>query len=152
MIAGVLGLTAATAASVKFITLGDWGGKALGGYHATDVDAVASAMGTCATSNPIDFLINTGDNFYYCGIQNTSDFQIATDFTGPYSASVLNVNWYGVLGNHEYGYNVQAQLDLAKLDLKPKWVRGPSALLACMAPPHLPCRACSPMAVTAGDG
>ena len=119
MIASAL-LTAATA-NVKFITLGDWGGKALGGYHATDVDAVASAMGTCATSNPINFLINTGDNFYYCGIQNTSDFQIATDFTGPYSASVLNVNWYGVLGNHEYGYNVQAQLELAKMDLKPKW-------------------------------
>ena len=107
---------------VRFLTLGDWGGAALGAYHATDTDAVANAMGSCASSNPISWVINTGDNFYYCGIKNTSDFQIDVDYTKPYSASALDVPWYGILGNHEYGYNVQAQIDLAKLSLKPKWV------------------------------
>lgn len=70
-------------------------------------------------SNP-SFIINTGDNFYWCGIQNTSDFQVTTDWVDPYSDSSLQVPWYGVLGNHEYGYNVDAQMELA--NIYPNWV------------------------------
>ena len=32
----------------------------------------------------------------------------------------VKVPWYGVLGNHEYGYNVSAQLDLT--NSYPNWV------------------------------
>ena len=32
----------------------------------------------------------------------------------------MKVPWYGVLGNHEYGYNVSAQLDLT--NSYPNWV------------------------------
>lgn len=63
-----------------------------------------------ATSLSPAFLINTGDNFYWCGIQNTTDFQVETDWVMPYSDSSLNFPWYSILGNHEYGYNVDAQV------------------------------------------
>ena len=37
------------------------------------------------------------------GIQNSSDFQVAKDWVDTYSAPSLQVPWYNVLGNHEYG-------------------------------------------------
>ena len=49
-----------------------------------------------------------------CGIQNTSDFQIAEDWEKPYAG--LNLQWFNILGNHEYGYNVQAQIDYANIN------------------------------------
>ena len=43
------------------------------------------------------------------------------DWVAPYLGhSSLNKKWYGVLGNHEYGYNVQAVLDISKQ--YPNWV------------------------------
>ena len=54
-----------------------------------------------------------------CGIQNTSDFQIDTDWVQPYR-SVPKVPWYSALGNHEYGYSVEAQLQLGTIH--PTWI------------------------------
>jgi len=62
------------------------------------------------------FLVNTGDNFYWCGIQNTSDYLIQTDLIDPYSSQSLQMKWYSTLGNHEYGYNVSAQVDYMQLN------------------------------------
>jgi tartrate-resistant acid phosphatase type 5 len=119
----MLSLGAFSMGATKFITLGDWGGFALGSYHATTVTAVAKQMAATARAASIPFVVNTGDNFYYCGIQNTSDPQIQQDFTGQYGQySSLNVPWYGVLGNHEYGYSVEAQIELAKTSTTPPWV------------------------------
>jgi len=86
-------------------------------------------MATVADSFSPKFILNTGDNFYWCGVQNTSDFQIEEDWIKPYSALSLQIPWYSILGvsfmfftsvvdlyllqNHEYGYNVQAQIDLS---------------------------------------
>ena len=62
------------------------------------------------------------DNFYWCGIENTTDSQIKTDFITPYSNNdLVRYPWYNVLGNHEYGYNVQAQLDLDLKGLVRNW-------------------------------
>eukprot|EP00965_Chrysotila_dentata_P250577 6209528-Pleurochrysis_carterae.AAC.2 len=72
--------------------------------------------GAVADRSAPSFIINTGDSFYYCGLANTSDFQIQTDFVQPYSKyPSLDVPWYSVLGNHEYGYNVSAVIELSKL-------------------------------------
>lgn len=108
-------------ASVSFLTLGDWGGEALGGYHAKDVKDVAAQMAKTAAENSIKFVVNVGDNFYYCGIQNTSDVQINQDYLGIYTASALQVPWYSALGNHEYGYNVDAQIQFTKTDPTKRW-------------------------------
>merc|ERR1712127_858930 len=65
--------------SLSFITLGDWGGAALEEPtkpYSKNVQDVATAMATSAQKNNVKFIVNTGDNFYWCGIQNVSDFQI----------------------------------------------------------------------------
>ncbi len=111
--------TAATS-GVSFITLGDWGGASLsdnpdGQTYVKNVRDVASQMAKTASKRDTQFIINTGDNFYWCGIQNTSDFQVDVDFVQPYRDIPKNIKWYSVLGNHEYGYNVSAQIDLANV-------------------------------------
>lgn len=97
--------------AASFLTLGDWGGMALGGFHAQTVTKVADQMGKTGASAGISFVVNTGDNFYHCGIKSTTDFQLKTDFEDVYTAPSLNVPWYSVLGNHEYGHNVEAQIE-----------------------------------------
>jgi hypothetical protein len=104
------------ATTYSWITLGDWGGAALDAGAAANVKAVASQMATTAKAVSSKFIINTGDNFYWCGIQNTTDFQIDVDFVQPYKDSSLQTTWYSTLGNHEYGYNVQAQIDYGKIN------------------------------------
>jgi hypothetical protein len=56
------------------------------------------------------FVLNTGDNFYYSGIQNTSDPQISEDYTALFGG--LGLQWYHSLGNHDYGFSPEAQLAL----------------------------------------
>lgn len=99
----------------SFVSIGDWGANQIGGQFSINVNAVASQMATTATNVDAKFVINTGDNFYWCGIQNTSDPQIANDYEIPYNYPSLKVRWYSALGNHEYGYNVQAQIDYTKI-------------------------------------
>jgi hypothetical protein len=53
----------------SFVSIGDWGGAQLGGQYTTNVDQVAAQMATTATNVAAQFVINTGDNFYWCGIQ-----------------------------------------------------------------------------------
>jgi hypothetical protein len=83
--------------------------------YGINVDAVAKQMAATVKAEASKFLVNTGDNFYWCGLKNTSDFQLKDDWLTPYgSAGLLDLPWYSVLGNHEYGYNVQAQIDMGK--------------------------------------
>ncbi len=42
------------------------------------------------------------------------------DWLDPYEGAALELNWFSILGNHEYGYNVQAILDLHKI--YPTWI------------------------------
>lgn len=93
---------AASTTPYSFITLGDWGGAALGGQDYDNVYAVAKQMAETAKSVSAEFILNVGDNFYWCGIQNTSDFQIGVDYEQPYSdPSLSSISWYSILGNHE---------------------------------------------------
>jgi hypothetical protein len=64
-------------AGTAFLSVGDWGGYSLGGAKITAVDAVSATMAATASSSSAEFVLNVGDNFYYCGIQNTSDPQIS---------------------------------------------------------------------------
>jgi tartrate-resistant acid phosphatase type 5 len=68
--------------------------------------------------DPPSFVLNTGDNFYYCGIQNTSDPQINEDYTALFGG--LGLTWYHSLGNHDYGFSPEAQLALN--ETIPGWI------------------------------
>jgi len=102
-------LTAARA-TFTFASIGDWGGVTIGGYHKDNELAVAKQMGKTASDMNVQFILNTGDNFYYCGVQNITDSQFKTDFEDVFTDKSLNVPWYGVLGNHDYAYSVEPQL------------------------------------------
>jgi len=102
-----------------FLTIGDWGGAALQEttkpYHQNVLD-VAKAMDAVAKAHGAKLVVNTGDNFYWCGLGNSTDFQIKVDWLDPFqSYPSLQVPWFSILGNHEYGYNITAQIDLGKV-------------------------------------
>ena len=126
-LSGALVPAALVPATFQFATIGDWGGASLGGYHLKNVQQTAAAV--AALDPGPAFVVNTGDSFYYCGIQNISDPQIAEDYTkvfgrrgggggGGRGAPLLS--WYSVLGNHDYGFAPEAQLELGKVI--PGWV------------------------------
>ncbi len=92
--------------TLKFLVVGDWGRD--GKHSQRDV---AQQMGRTATSIGSRFTVSTGDNFYLLGVSSTTDRQWETSFERIYTAESLQTPWYAVLGNHDYGGRVQAQID-----------------------------------------
>lgn len=117
-------LVSPSLAGPSFISIGDWGGNLLGSYDkaSTNVPRVAAALDKAASQLDAEFIINTGDSFYFCGIQNTTDMQVEGDWLKPFMSkpNVGKLEWMSVLGNHEYGYNPQAVVELASV--QDKWV------------------------------
>lgn len=93
--------------SSGFLSVGDWGSASLGGYHYRNAFETSTAMKSYTTA---DFVLNTGDNFYYCGIQNTSDPQIDEDYLDLFGS--MKMDWYNSLGNHDYGFSPESQIIL----------------------------------------
>lgn len=115
MAADMVTTTAASTAphsNPGFLSVGDWGSAALGGFHLRNAEATAAAMAAAikGAHGNIAFVLSTGDNFYYCGIQNTSDPQITEDYTALFGG--MGIPWYQSLGNHDYGFSPEAQLSL----------------------------------------
>ena len=95
---GALLVVAATC-NYAFVSVGDWGGAQLGAQESINVYSVAAQMGVAAAANDAQFIIGTGDNFYWCGIQNSTDPQISVDFEKPYAdANLAGLKWYHALG------------------------------------------------------
>jgi acid phosphatase len=94
------------AQSVSFITFGDWGREGKYGQQET-----ADAMGKYAEDNKTDFILILGDNFYPVGVKSIEDPHWKLSFENVYTAPSLQIPWYITLGNHDYGGNVQAQVD-----------------------------------------
>jgi hypothetical protein len=109
-----------TVSATEFLSVGDWGSASLGGYHLHNAQGTAAAMKTYVSNHDsgVEFVLNTGDNFYYCGIQNTSDPQISEDYTTLFGG--MGVPWYHSLGNHDYGFSPEAQLLLN--ETIPEWI------------------------------
>ena len=103
---------------INILSVGDWGSAALGGYHLKNAENTANAMKIYTSEYKPKLVLNTGDNFYYCGIQNTSDPQISTDYVDLFGN--LSLPWYNALGNHDYGFNPDAQLELNQTI--PQWI------------------------------
>lgn len=103
---------------VRILSVGDWGSASLGGYHLKNAENTANAMKIYTSEYKPKLVLNTGDNFYYCGIQNTSDPQVSTDYVELFGD--IGIPWYNALGNHDYGFNPDAQLGLNKTI--PNWI------------------------------
>jgi hypothetical protein len=107
-----------TPRDINILSVGDWGSAALGGYHLKNAQSTAYAMKIYASEYNPKLVLNTGDNFYYCGIQNTSDPQVNSDYVELFGN--IGLPWYNALGNHDYGFNPDAQLELNQTI--PQWI------------------------------
>ncbi|KAJ9468492.1 Purple acid phosphatase 17 [Diplonema papillatum] len=100
---------AVSASAFGFVTIGDWGGAAIGKDFEMREQIIGAAMAKTAAELNAPFVINPGDNFYWCGVQSATDAQFDTDFEKVFTQDSLMVPWISALGNHDYGYNVTAQ-------------------------------------------
>ena len=107
-----------TPRDIRILSVGDWGSAALGGYHLKNAENTADAMKIYTSEYKPKLVLNTGDNFYYCGIHNTSDSQISADYVELFGN--IGLPWYNTLGNHDYGFNPDAQLALN--ETIPTWI------------------------------
>ena len=78
---------------------------------------VARAMGkySAALTPKPSFVVALGDNFYTEGVQSSTDSLWTSLWKDVYLGfEALNIPWYPVFGNHDYGYGskgVQAQIN-----------------------------------------
>jgi hypothetical protein len=100
-------------APIKFLSIGDWGGANLGKYKASNIKHISEAIYKDELENDYQFVLNTGDNFYDCGIQDINDENIKINYLDLFNKSRLM--WINSLGNHDYGYNVSAQIALSSI-------------------------------------
>uniref|UniRef100_A0A7S3QLC8 Calcineurin-like phosphoesterase domain-containing protein n=1 Tax=Dunaliella tertiolecta TaxID=3047 RepID=A0A7S3QLC8_DUNTE len=82
---------------LTFFVVGDWGRGGTANQR-----LVAALMGQQSTCYRPSFVLSTGDNFYPHGLRAHDPYFVKT-FTDVYTAQGLQVPWYCVLGNHDYG-------------------------------------------------
>jgi tartrate-resistant acid phosphatase type 5 len=107
--AGSSPMLAGGARPLQFMVLGDWGRE--GAQHQR---SVAAAMGEFGQSR---FVVTTGDNFYQHGVDTVRDPKWDRSFQQIYTD--VPQRWYAVLGNHDYGGRVEAQIQRTFHD--PRW-------------------------------
>jgi len=100
---------AAANAPLQFMVVGDWGRD--GAFHQRQV---AAAMSEFRQSR---LVVSTGDNFYQHGVDSIDDRKWDTSFQRIYTD--VPQRWYAVLGNHDYGGKVEAQISKTFHD--PRW-------------------------------
>jgi acid phosphatase len=94
----------------NFLVVGDWG---RGGHH--NQQAVADRMGAEAGARRSRLIASTGDNFYMFGVSSVTDAKWRSSFENVYvHRGFQGIPWYAVLGNHDYGGNVAAQIAYAQ--------------------------------------
>ncbi|NVK55613.1 MAG: metallophosphoesterase [Alteromonadaceae bacterium] len=93
-----------------FLVVGDWGRN--GHFAQRDV---AKWMDIAAYQFDVEAIISTGDNFYDNGVASVNDPYWQTSFESIYHGPHLFLDWYVVLGNHDYRGNWQAQIDYSNI-------------------------------------
>lgn len=90
----------------NFIVANDLGRN---GYY--DQKIIAEQMGETAGEIGIEFVAAAGDIHHFEGVASVNDPLWNTNYEYIYSHPELMLDWYPVLGNHEYRGNTQAVLD-----------------------------------------
>ena len=83
------------------------------GYY--DQKPIAELMGTIAEEVGPEFVLATGDVHHYEGVRSISDPLWMTNYELIYSHPELMIDWFPVLGNHEYRGNTQAEMDYSNV-------------------------------------
>jgi hypothetical protein len=100
---------------LNFFIVNDMGRN---GYY--DQKPIAEQMGKMAESIGPNFVMAIGDVHHFNGVRSVSDPLWITNYELIYSHPDLMINWYPVLGNHEYKGNTQAVLDYSQVSRR--WV------------------------------
>ena len=79
------------------------------GYY--DQKPIAELMGTMGEEIGPEFVLAAGDVHHFEGVRSVNDPLWMTNFELIYSHPELMIDWYPVLGNHEYRGNTQAVRD-----------------------------------------
>ncbi len=98
-----------------FFVLGDWGRRG-----SPNQLVLAYQMNSWTKKQDPKFIVTVGDNFYDTGVADVNDSHWRESFANVYNGDGLSSKpWYVSLGNHDYGGNVNAQIDYMKVD--PRW-------------------------------
>lgn len=79
------------------------------GYY--EQKPIADLMGKVAEAVGPDAFLALGDTHHYLGIRSVNDPLWMTNYELIYSHPELQVEWFPILGNHEYRGNTQAVID-----------------------------------------
>ena len=101
--------------SFNFLMHGDWG------WNNFNQSLTAYEMGVYAWLLDAKFVMALGDNFYDDGVASTTDPLWDTAFHDIYASSSLNIPWYGILGNHDYHGDINAQVERTFLRGETMW-------------------------------
>lgn len=99
----------------NFIVANDLGRN---GFY--DQKPIAGSMGKFAENHDIEFVAAAGDIHHFNGVASVNDPLWMTNYELIYDHPELMLDWYAVLGNHEYRGNTQACLDYGKLSRR--WI------------------------------
>lgn len=88
------------------------------GYY--DQKPIAELMGKMAETTGMECVLAVGDIHHFNGVASVNDPLWTTNFEQVYSHPELMLDWFPVLGNHEYRGNTQAVLDYGKVSRR--WV------------------------------
>jgi metallophosphoesterase superfamily enzyme len=94
----------------NFIIVSDFGWN--GQNHQQEI---ADQMGKTADSINAKFVATCGDNFQISGVASTQDPLWMANFENVYKSNSLQVEWFPVLGNHDYKGSTQAEIDYSKI-------------------------------------
>ncbi len=83
------------------------------GYY--EQKPIAELMGQMAEKIGPEFVIAAGDVHHFEGVRSVQDPLWMTNFELIYSHPELMIDWFPILGNHEYRGNTQAVLDYTKI-------------------------------------
>ena len=79
------------------------------GYY--DQKPIAELMGRMAENVDIEAVVAAGDVHHFEGVRSVNDPLWMTNYELIYSHPELMIDWFPILGNHEYRGNTQAVLD-----------------------------------------
>ena len=84
------------------------------GYY--DQKTIAELMGVMAENGADpEFVLATGDVHHFEGVRSVNDPLWMTNYELIYSHPELMIDWFPLLGNHEYRGNTQAVLDYSRI-------------------------------------